>query len=254
MRRRDLLRAAPALATASLAAPAVAQGVKPLRFIPQANLTVLDPIWTTAVITYNHAYMVYDKLYGWDGYQIRPQMAVGHDISQDELTWTFTLRDGLVFHDEEPVLARDCVASIKRWGSRDSFGQILIRYVDELVPVDDKRFAIRLKKRCPQLLFGFGARQSFIMPERVASRPDTEQITDPTGSGPFRFLKDEWVAGVRCAYAKFEGYVPRQEPPSFFAGGKAPLRPGRVDCAAGSRHSRSRVAEERGGLVGVAAD
>ena len=192
-----------------------------MRFIPQANLTVLDPIWTTAVITYNHAYMVYDKLYGWDGSQIRPQMAAGHDISQDELIWTFTLRDGLAFHDKEPVLARDCVASIKRWGSRDSFGQILMRYVDELVPVDDKRFAIRLKKRCPQLLFGFGARQSFIMPERIASRPGTEQITDPTGSGPFRFLKDEWVAGVRCAYAKFQGYVPRQEPPSFFAGGKA---------------------------------
>ena len=123
MRRRDLLKAAPALAAASLAAPALAQGAKPLRFIPQANLTVLDPIWTTAVITYNHAYMVYDKLYGWDGAQIRPQMAAGHDVSQDELTWTFTLRDGLMFHDKEPVLARDCVASIQRWGSRNSFGQ-----------------------------------------------------------------------------------------------------------------------------------
>ncbi len=221
MRRRDLLKAASAAVTAPLAAPALAQGVKPLRFIPQANLTVLDPIWTTAVITYNHAYMVYDKLYGWDGTQIRPQMAAGHEISQDELTWTFTLRDGLMFHDGEPVLARDCVASIKRWGSRDSFGQVLMRYVNEIAPLDDRRFAIRLKKRCPQLLFGFGARQSFIMPERISSRPGTEQITDPTGSGPFRFLGDEWVSGVRCAYAKFDGYVPRQEPPAFFAGGKA---------------------------------
>ena len=113
MRRRDLLKAASVLATAPLAsvplaAPALAQAQKPLRFIPQANLTVLDPIWTTAVITYNHAYMVYDKLYGYDGAgQIKPQMAAGHEISQDELTWTFTLRDGLMFHDREPVRARD---------------------------------------------------------------------------------------------------------------------------------------------------
>jgi len=221
MRRRDLLKAAPLLAASSLAAPALAQAQRPLRFIPQANLTVLDPIWTTAVITYNHAYMVYDQLYGYDGAgQIRPQMCAGHEISQDELTWTFTLRDGLKFHDNEPVRSRDCVASIKRWGSRDSFGQVLMRYVNEIAPLDDNRFALRLKKRCPQLLFGFGARQSFIMPERFALRPGTEQVTDPTGSGPYRFLRDEWVSGVRCAYARFDGYAPRQEPPAFFAGGK----------------------------------
>ena len=217
MRRRDLLTAAPAVA---LATPSLAQGKKPLRFIPQANLTSVDPIWTTAVVTYEHAYMVYDKLYGWDGTQIRPQMAAGHEVSQDELTWTFTLRDGLMFHDKEPVLAKDCAQSIRRWGSRDSFGQVLMRYVNEVVPVSDKKFEIRLKKRCPQLLFGFGARQSFIMPERVAMTPGTQQITDYTGSGPFRFLKDEWVSGARAAYAKFDGYVPRQEQPSFFAGGK----------------------------------
>ncbi len=220
MRRRDLLKAATALPATSLATPTVAQNRKPLRFIPQANLTSIDPIWTTAVSTYDHAYMIYDKLYGWDGAQVRPQMAAGHDLSQDELTWTFTLRDGLLFHDKEPVLARDCVTSLRRWGSRDSFGQILMRYVNEIAALDDKRFAIRLKKRCPQLLFGLGARQSFIMPERVSSRPGTEQLTDPTGSGPYRFLKDEWVSGARSAYARFDGYVPRQEKPSGFAGGK----------------------------------
>ena len=220
MRRRDLLKAVPAFAAGTLAAPALAQAQKPLRFVPQANLTVLDPIWTTAVITYNHAYMVYDTLYGWDGTQVRPQMAEGHELSQDELTWTFTLRDGLKFHDNEPVLAKDAAQSIRRWGSRDSFGQVLMHYVNEIVPLDDKRLAIHLKKRCPQLLFGFGARQSFIMPERLASKSGSEQVTDPTGSGPFRFLKDEWVSGVSCAYAKFDGYVPRNEPPAFFSGGK----------------------------------
>ena len=221
MRRRDLLKAAPLLATGALAAPALAQAQKPLRFVPQANLTAIDPIWTTAVITYNHAYMVYDTLYGYDGAgNIRPQMCAGHEISADGLTWTFRLRDGLMFHDKEKVLARDCTRSILRWGSRDSFGQHLMRYVNEITALDDQQFAIRLKKPCPQLLFGLGARQCFVMPERVASRPGTEQLTDPTGSGPFRFLRDEWVSGARCAYARFDGYVPRQEPPAFFAGGK----------------------------------
>ena len=221
MRRRDLLRTAPLLAAAPLAAPALAQAKKPLRFIPQANLTALDPIWTTAVITYNHAYMVYDKLYGYDGAGgIKPQMAAGHEVSSDQLTWTFTLREGLKFHDGEPVLAKDCAQSLRRWGSRDSFGQVLMRYVNEIVPLDDKRFEIRLKRPCPQLLFGLGARQSFIMPERHALRPGTEQVTESIGSGPFRFLRDEWVSGARAAYARFDGYVPRQEPPAFFAGGK----------------------------------
>jgi len=221
MRRRDLLKAAPAVATTTLAAPALAQGQKPLRFIPQANLTSIDPIWTTAVITYDHAYMIYDTLYGFDGAgEMKPQMCAGHEVSSDQLTWTFTLRDGLLFHDKEKVRAQDCVPSLKRWGSRDSFGQKLMQSVNEIVALDDKRFVIKLKKPCPQLLFGLGARQSFIMPERVAVRPGTEQLTDPTGSGPFRFLKDEWVSGVSASYAKFDGYVPRQEPPRFFSGGK----------------------------------
>ena len=220
MRRRTLLQAAPLLAS-PLAAPALAQGTKPLRFIPQANLTALDPVWTTAVITYNHAYMVYDTLYGFDGAgAIRPQMCAGHEVSADGLTWTFTLRDGLMFHDNQPVLARDCAQSIRRWGSRDSFGQHLMTYFNEIAVLDDRRFAIRLKKKCPQLLFGLGARQCFVMPERVALLPGTEQLKDVTGSGPFRFLKDEWVSGARCAYARFDGYVPRQEAPAHFAGGK----------------------------------
>jgi peptide/nickel transport system substrate-binding protein len=218
MRRRDLLKAAP---FAGLSAPALAQGVKPLRFIPQANLTALDPIWTTAVITYNHAYMVFDLLYGYDGAgEIKPQMAEGHTVSSDQLTWTFTLREGLKFHDGEKVLAKDCAQSLRRWGSRDSFGQVLMKYVNEIVTLDDRKFEFRLKKPCPQLLFGLGGRQSFIMPERFALKPGTEQVTDAVGSGPFRFLRDEWVSGARAAYAKFDGYVPRQEPPAHFAGGK----------------------------------
>jgi len=184
-------------------------------------LSVLDPVWTTAVIVYNHAYLIYDTLYGYDGAgTMRPQMCAGHEVSADELTWTFTLRDGLRFHDGEPVLARDCAQSVRRWGSRDSFGQRLIAATADIVALDDKRFQIRLKKRFRQMLFGLGGRQCFVMPERVARLPGTEQLKDTTGSGPYRFLADEWVSGARAAYARFDGYVPRQEPAAFFSGGK----------------------------------
>ena len=122
MRRRDLLKAIPLLMT-----PALARAdTRPLRFIPNANLTSLDPIWTTALVAIAHGYLVYDTLYGIDASnKLQPQMCAGHDLSADELTWTFTLRDGLVFHDGEKVLAKDCVMSLKRWASRDSFGQQL---------------------------------------------------------------------------------------------------------------------------------
>ena len=122
MRRRDLLKAIPLLMT-----PALARAdTLPLRFIPNANLTSLDPIWTTALVAQAHGYLVYDTLYGIDASnKLQPQMCAGHDVSADELTWTFTLRDGLAFHDGEKVLAKDCVMSLKRWGSRDSFGQQL---------------------------------------------------------------------------------------------------------------------------------
>ena len=120
MRRRDLLKATPLLMT-----PALARAdTRPLRFIPDSNLSTLDPIWTTALIAQAHGYLVYDTLYGIDSAGTpRPQMCSGHDISADELNWTFTLRDGLLFHDGEKVLARDCVTSLRRWATRDSFGQ-----------------------------------------------------------------------------------------------------------------------------------
>ena len=221
MRRRDLLKSTALLATPALATPALAQGQRPLRFIPQANLSVIDPVWTTAIIAYIHAYMIYDTLYGIDDKnQLQPQMCAGHEMSPDELTWTFTLRDGLRFHDGEKVLARDCAQSVRRWASRDTFGQQMLRATHEIPALDDRRFQIRLKKPFRPMLYGLGARQCFMMPERIASTPGTEQIKDSTGSGPFRFLRDEWVSGVSAAYTKFDGYVPRDEKPIYYAGGK----------------------------------
>ena len=217
MRRRDLLMAAPALMT-----PALAHAqARALRFIPNSGLSTLDPIWTTALVTGIHAYMVFDTLYGLDDKgQARPQMCAGHEVSSDGLTWTFTLRDGLTFHDGEPVRAKDCVMSVRRWGSRDSFGQPLMAATHDIDVLDDRRFRIRLKKPFSQMLYGLAARGCFIMPERVAKTPGTEQIKEAIGSGPFRFLPDAWVSGVSAAYARFDGYVPRQEPSDFLAGGK----------------------------------
>jgi peptide/nickel transport system substrate-binding protein len=217
MRRRDFVAGLPLLAT-----PALAQGnTKTLRFVPEANLSSLDPVWTTATVAIIHAYMVYDTLYGIDrAGDCKPQMCAGDEISADGLTWTLTLRDGLMFHDKEKVLARDCVASIKRWAAKDPFGQQLLQTVNEIAALDDHRIQIRLKKPFPMVRYALGARNCFMMTERMAQTPASEQIKETIGSGPFRFLADEMVSGARAAYARNEAYVPRQEPPDYFAGGK----------------------------------
>ena len=150
MRRRDLLKAIPLLMTPSLARA----DTLPLRLIPNANLTALDPIWTTALVAQEHGYLVFDTLYGIDDAgQLRPQMCAGHELSDDKLTWTFTLRDGLMFHDGEKVLAKDCVMSLRRWESHNSFGQVLTAATDDIVVIDDRRFQIRLKKPFGQMLY-----------------------------------------------------------------------------------------------------
>jgi peptide/nickel transport system substrate-binding protein len=226
MKRRSLLTAAASVAAAStvgLARPAIAQkaSASTLKFVPQANLANPDPIWTTATVAANHGYMVWDTLYGIDDSLTgRPQMLAGHDITDDGKTWTFTLRDGLLFHDNVPVRAIDCTTSITRWQTKDPFGQKLASLTDEMKPLDDKRFQIRLKKPFAQMPYALGAQGCFVMPERMAKTPASQQVTEYIGSGPFVFLKDEWNSGVRAAYAKFTKYVPRQEPPQYFSGGK----------------------------------
>ena len=226
MRRRTLLKGTAALASigaSGLARPAIAQGAtaKVLHFVPQANLANPDPVWTTATVAINHGYMVWDTLYGINNALIgQPQMAAGHDVSSDELTWTFTLRDGLKFSDGEPVRAVDCTTSIKRWSTKDPFGQQLAVQTDEMKPLDDKRFQIRLKKRFRQMTYALGATNCFMMPERMAKTPASEQIKEYIGSGPFIFKQDEWVSGAKAVYVKNTGYVPRQEKPEYLSGGK----------------------------------
>ena len=223
--RRSLLVASAALSLApALGRPAVAQGAKVLRFVPQADLSALDPVWTTGYVVRNHGYMVYDTLYSMDSrFQLKPQMAEGHEVTDEGLTWTIRLREGLKFHDGEPVRAQDCVASIRRWAARDGFGATLMAQTNELSATDDRTLRFRLKAPFPLLADALGKLSSpvpFIMPERLASTSPQEQIREAIGSGPFRFLKDEWVAGSQAVYAKFDGYVPRSEAADGAAGGK----------------------------------
>ncbi|MEI7711441.1 MAG: ABC transporter substrate-binding protein [Rhodospirillales bacterium] len=219
MKRRMFLGAAGA---AALARPAIAAETKTLIFVPQTNLTSLDPVWTTATVTRNFALMVYEGLYGRDqGFEPRPQMLAGHVVDNDGLRWTMTLRDGLFWHDGTPVLARDCLASLQRWLKRDPTSVIIEARVAEITAPDDKTLVWRLKKPFP-LLPHFLSKmqpQPVMMPERLAATDPHKQIVEIVGSGPFRFLKDEFVSGARASFARFDKYNPRQEPPSYNAGG-----------------------------------
>jgi peptide/nickel transport system substrate-binding protein len=223
MRRRSLLAGAGA---AILASPSIggAAAASTLRLVPQAALSSLDPIWTTASVTQGHGYAVFDTLYSLDkGLKPRPQMAEGHEVSPDGLVWTVKLRSGLKFHDGEPVRANDCVASLLRWTKRDAVGQNLAKLAEAWEVVDDRTFRIRLRRPFAPLLSALAKPASvvpFIMPERLAKIDANTQITEMIGSGPFRFLKDEFVSGSRVAYARFDGYVPRDEPSDFMSGGK----------------------------------
>jgi peptide/nickel transport system substrate-binding protein len=223
---RPKLRAATAAATVGLLlmmSPALAQQ-KVLRFIPQADLRILDPITTTAYITRNHGYMVYDTLFAMDEkFQVQPQMVDHYEISNDRLIYTFTLRDGLKFHDGQPVRSADCIASLERWAKRDSLGQKLAQTTEAWKAIDDKTFQLKLKTPFPSTLEALGKPSSnvpFIMPERIAKTDAYKNIDDATGSGPFKFVKEQWVPGNKVVYAKNTEYVPRKGVASWASGGK----------------------------------
>ena len=207
----------------ALAAP-VALAQTTLKMVAHSDLKVLDPIWTTAFITRNHGYMVYDTLFAKDEkLQIQPQMVDKWTVSDDKLTWTFSLRDGLEWHDGKPVLAEDCVASLKRWGARDALGQQLMASTGELKVLDAKTFQLVLKGPFGLVLEALGKPSStvpFMMPKRVADTDPFKQIDDYIGSGPFIFKKDEWKPGEKVVYLRNAKYKPRAEPPSMLAGGK----------------------------------
>jgi peptide/nickel transport system substrate-binding protein len=197
---------------------------KTLKIIPHANLAVLDPVWTTAYITRNHGYMVYDTLFGTNtAGKVSPQMVDKYTTSKDGKTWTFTLRAGLAFHDGAPVTADDVIASIKRWSTRDTFGQNYAGFVEKYEAVNASTFTITLKEPYGLMLEAFGKPSSnvpFIMPKRIADTPGTEQIKEVIGSGPFKFAQTDFKPGDKAIYTKNDKYQPRAEPADGTAGGK----------------------------------
>jgi len=226
MKRRELMIGG--MAASGLARPALAQGnARVLRFVPQADVTTLDGIANTQLVVRNVGLLVFDTLYGTDAeIAVRPQMCEGHELSEDQKKWTFTLRPGLRFHDGEPVLARDAVASIRRWMARDTMGQMIRARLDAIEAIDDRRFRLRLKRPFSKLLYAFGKSGSpmlLIMPERIANLDPSRPVAEFIGSGPMRFRADEWRTGSRAVFERFAGYQPREEPASWLAGGKRML-------------------------------
>lgn len=223
MKRRTLLTG---LTAAVLARPAIAQPAKKIIFVTQANLTSLDPVWTTATVTRNFALMTYETLFGRDqAFNPQPQMIETPVIDADGLRWTMKLRENQFFHDGTPVLARDCLASLQRWLKRDAVSTIFEPRVAAIEAPDDRTLVFRLKKPFPLLPHFLSKVQPspVMMPERLAATDPSKQVTEVVGSGPFRFLPGEWVTGASAAFAKFEKYTPRAEPASYTAGGKRVL-------------------------------
>ncbi|MBK4216990.1 ABC transporter substrate-binding protein [Paracoccus caeni] len=191
--------------------------------VMHSGLRVLDPIITTAHISRDHAYMIYDVLIAQDSeFQPQPQMAEW-TVSDDSLTYTFTLRDGLKFHDGAPVTATDVVASLNRWAQKDAGGQVIMDRTASLEATDDKTITWTLNEPFAPMLDVLSKQSAlppFIMPARVAETPADESITDYTGSGPFIFVEEEFQPGISVTYAKNPDYVPRDEPADWMAGGK----------------------------------
>ena len=197
----------------------------PLKFIPQSDLTILDPVVTTVYTARNHGFMVFDTLFGMNSqYRMEPQMLEGVSVGADGKIWDLTLREGLLWHDGDKVLARDCVASIRRWAVRDGIGTLLMARTDELLAPDDRTIRFRLKRPFQMLPYALGKISTpmcAMMPERLANSDPFKPVSEMVGSGPFRFKADEWLSGARAVYTKFDRYNPRpQLSTGWTAGGK----------------------------------
>jgi peptide/nickel transport system substrate-binding protein len=224
LRRRAVLQTALAASTLSAWRSPRAAEANVIRAVPIGDLKVLDPIWTTAYITRNHGYLVWDTLFALDAQnRPQPQMVESWHASSGGLTYEFTLRPGLLWHDGTPVRAADCVASVRRWGAKDGMGRALLAATASIDALDDRSFRMVLKRPVGFVIDALGKIDSnvpFMMPERLANTDPNTQIIRPIGSGPFRFVQDEWLSGSKVVYERFAGYVPRGEPPSQAAGGK----------------------------------
>lgn len=228
--RRNLFKASIAAGTALsipsiLRAQTIPIATRTVRVVLDGLPSVLDPDYTTDGLTQNHALAIYDMLFAPDSRQVaRPQMVGNWGVSDDKKTYTFELRDGLGFHDGTPVTAADCVASIRRWGEVNPSGQLLLERAKDVSKKDDRIFTISLKEPLGLLIDLLASVSTetplFVMREKDASRPATEQVTTTIGSGPFKFNEALAKPGASFTYDLNEQYVPRKEPPDGFAGGK----------------------------------
>ena len=227
MKRRTLAALASLLlgsAVGMASLPALAQS-KTLKVVAHADVKILDPTFTTAYITRNFGYMVYDMLFGLDDKGVpKPQMVDKYTTSKDGKLWTFTLRPGLKFSDGTAVTAADAVASMQRWTARDSIGRAMTTIsAAEWKAVDATTFTLTLKEPFGLVLEGMSKPSGFppvVMPERLAKMPTTSPLTEVMGSGPFMFKRDEWVPGNKVVFVKNPHYVPRNEAPNVLSGGK----------------------------------
>ena len=221
--RRSVILGGLGASAAQLARPAIAQPATVINFVPQANLNSLDPIWTTATVTRNMGLAVFEMLFGRDADQNpRPQMLEGYLVEEDGRRWTMTLRRGLMFHDGTPVLARDVVASLRRWMKRDPMGATIAARGNGFEATDDRTILLRLDRPFPALPKVLSKNQTspIIVPERLAATDPFRQMPEVVGSGPFRFIAGEQVIGSRAVFEKFDRYVPREDTPSFTTGAK----------------------------------
>ena len=226
--RREVIKSAGGIAGAVAipsfvrAGAAAADPNATVRVVPEVDLKVLDPIWTTALITATHAFLIYDTLFAVDrNYRVYPQMVDKYERDEEGLTWRFKLRDGLGWHDGTTVTARDCVASIRRWAARSATGKVIIERASRLDVLDDSAVILELKEPfgpVPETL-GRGP-YCFVMRAKDAETDPFTQVKSAIGSGPFIFLPEEWRPGAHVAYRRNPRYQPRSEPASGYAGGK----------------------------------
>lgn len=213
----------PGIAVAAALGWTAAADAKTVTAVMHSDLRVIDPGITTAYISRDHGYMVYDTLLAMDSdFKVQPQMA-DWKVSDDKLTYTFTLRDGLKWHDGAAVTAEDCVASLKRWGRNDGMGQKLMDFTASIEATDAKTLTLKLKEPYGLVLESIGKPSSlvpFMMPKRMAETAPGKAIAEQVGSGPFKFVQAEFQPGVKAVYEKNKDYVPRSEPPNWTSGGK----------------------------------
>ena len=228
MKRRDFLKASAVATAASVVSGrsvfSQTSRAQTLRVSPLTALFSLDTVFNTSLVTTSHGWAVYDTLFGLNTKgEIKPQMADGYTLSDDGRTYVIKLRDGLKFHNGEPVRAQDCIQSLKRWAGRETFGQTVGQFVDTWGVQDDKTLKITMTHPVPIFLEAISrgsASVPFMLPEHIAKTDPYKQITDPTGCGPYKFNVGEFVAGSFASYTRNSDYVPRQEPATYTSGGK----------------------------------